>query len=90
MCLCTSYNLLLGCATYWEYCYAYFLYIICYAIFAILVELHSQYWINISLFGLVVTCIEAHIIVPSFSISHIFICIIKFFCCLLLLGKIFT
>ena len=40
--LCTSYNLILGCATSWEFCHAYFLYIICYTIFAILVELNSQ------------------------------------------------
>ena len=29
---CTSYNLLFGCATPWEYFHAHFLYIICYAI----------------------------------------------------------
>ena len=29
ICLCTSYDLLLGCATYWESCHAYLLYIIC-------------------------------------------------------------
>ena len=40
--LCTAYDLLLGCVTYWESCHAYFLYIICYAFFSILVDLHSQ------------------------------------------------
>ena len=42
VCLCTSYDLLLCCATSWESYHAYLLYIICYAIFAILVDLHSQ------------------------------------------------
>ena len=78
--LCTSYDLILGCATYWESCHAFFLYIICYSIFIIIVYLHSQKWINISLFQLVVTCIETHKFVPSFSISHIFISNIKLFC----------
>ena len=45
---------------------------------------------NVPLFELVVTYIETHIFVPSFSISHIFISVIKFFCCFLLLGKMFT
>ena len=42
------------------------------------------------MFGLVSTCIEAHIFVTSCSISHIFISIIQFFCFFLLLGQIFT
>ena len=75
---CTSYDLLLGCNKSWESCHAYFLYIICYTIVAILADLHSKKWINISLFELVVTCIETHIFVPSFSIYHVFISIIKF------------
>ena len=50
ICLCTSYVPLLGCATSWESWHAYFLYIICYPIVVILVELHSQNCINISLF----------------------------------------
>ena len=74
----------------WEDCNQYLLYMICYAIFIILVDLYSHKWIDISLFELVVTCIEKHIIVPSLSISNIFISIITFFCCLLLLSKIFT
>ena len=40
--LCTSYDPLLGCATYWELCHAYFLYIICRSVFFILLDLHSQ------------------------------------------------
>ena len=36
ICLCTSYDIILGCVTPWEYCHAYFLHINCYAIFAIL------------------------------------------------------
>ena len=90
ICLCTSYYLLHGCTTYRESCHEFLLFIVCYAIFAILVELNSQYWINIYLFGLVSTCIEENIFVPSCSISHLFISIIKFFCCFLLLGKLFT
>ena len=91
ICLCTSYDLILGCATSWEYCHAYLLYIICYASFAILVDLHSQKLINIYFIGLVVTFTETHIFVHSFSISHIFISTLKFFCfSLLLLGKLFT
>ena len=46
----TSYDLLLGWATSWESCRAYFLYIICYSIVVILIDLHSKKWINISLF----------------------------------------
>ena len=91
ICLCTSYDLLLGCATSWESCHAYLLYIICYSIVVILVDLHSKKWMNISLFELVVKCIEIHIFVPSFSTYHIFLSIIKFFSCFsLLLGQLFT
>ena len=71
-------------------CHTYFLYIIFYAIVAILFDLHSQNWIYISLFELVVTCIETHIFVTILSISHIFISVIKFFCCFLLLVKLFN
>ena len=42
------------------------------------------------LLKLVVTCIETHIFIPSFSISHIFISIVFFFWCLLLSGQLFT
>ena len=58
-----------------NYVNAYFLYIICCSIVAILFYLHSQRWINILLFELLVTRIEANIFVPSFSISHTFISI---------------
>ena len=34
---------------------------------------------KISLFGLVVTCIDIHMLVPNISISHIFISIIEFY-----------
>ena len=88
--LCNSYYILLGCNPYWEYCHTYFLYNICCYLVEILVYLYSQKWINISLFVLVVTCIEAHIFVPSFSIYHIFISTMKFFCCFLLLGQLFN
>ena len=47
-------------------------------------------WINISLFELLVKCIETHICVPSFLISHVFISILKFFCFLLLLWQLLT
>ena len=77
--LCTLYDLVPVCATYWEACHEYFLYIICCSIVAILVDLNSQQWIHTSLFELVMTCIKAHIFVYSFSISHIFIFIIKLF-----------
>ena len=75
---CTFYRLQLGCATSWELCHTYILYNICYSIVVVLVVLHLQKWINILLFELIVTCIETHIFVPCFSISHIFISIIKF------------
>ena len=42
ICLCTSCDMLLSCATYWESFHAYFLYIILYENLVILVELHSQ------------------------------------------------
>ena len=90
ICLCTSYKPLLGCAKSWESCCAYFLCMIFYSIVVILVDLNSQEWINILLFELVVTWIEANIFVPSGSISHIFISIIKLFCCFLLLGQLLT
>ena len=80
-----------GCTPSWEFCHAYFLYIMYCSIVVILVYLHSKNWINISLFELVVTCIETHIFVPSFLISHTFISVIIFFCCFsLLLEQIFT
>ena len=53
-----------------------------YAIFAILIDLIFKKW--------VFTCIETHIFVASFSIYHVFISIIKFLYCFLLLGKLFT
>ena len=90
ICWCSSYNVILGCTTSWEYCHAYVLYILCYPIFFVLVDLHSQKCIDISLFELVVTCIETHIFVPSLSISRVFISIIKNLCFLLLLGKLFA
>ena len=70
ICLCTLYKMLLGCATSWEQCHAYLLYIVCYSIAVILFDLHSKKWINTLLFELVVTCIETNIFVTSFSISH--------------------
>ena len=76
--LFTSYYSLLGCITYWKSCHANFLYNICFSIFIIHTDLHSQNWINIWLFELVVTCIETHIVVPNCSISHLFISIIHF------------
>ena len=76
--MCTSYNWILGCATYWASCNKYFLYIIGYYVVVTLVELNSQKWIDISLFELVVKHMEAHIFIPSLSTSHIFISIIKF------------
>ena len=88
---CTSYYRLLGCSTYWEQCHKYFLCIICYSIVFILVDLHSQNWINTPLFELIVTCIETHIFVTNFSISHILISIIKLlYCFTLIFGQIFT
>ena len=72
----TSYDLLIGYTLSWEYFHTYFLYMVCYSIVAILVDIHSQKWINISLFGLVSKFIETHISVPSFSIHHLLIFII--------------
>ena len=63
---------------------------IIYAIFTILIDFHSQKWINIYLFGLVVTSVKTHILVPRFSIYHIFPYIIKFLCCLLILFQLFA
>ena len=78
ICVCT--NLVVN-VIYMESCHAYLLYMICYAIVAILVDMHPQKWMNISLFELLVTCIETHIFVPSLSICHIFISIIKVLFC---------
>ena len=44
--LCTSYHMLVGCAKYWAFCHAYLLYTIGHSIVVILVDLHSQKWIN--------------------------------------------
>ena len=52
ICLCTSYDPLLGYAISWESYHAYFLYIICHSIVAIHVDLHSEKWINTFLFVL--------------------------------------
>ena len=90
VCWCTSCDLILGCTLSWESYHAYFLYMICYAIVAILIDLNSQKCINVSLFELVVTCIETDISVSSFSISLGFISIIKWLCCFLILGKLFN
>ena len=90
ICLCTSYDPLLGCAISWESCHAYFLYIICHSIAFILIDRHSQKWISTFLFELFFTWIKTHIFVPTFSISHICISIINIFCCFLILGHIFT
>ena len=89
ICWCTSYYLLLVVTPSWESCHAYFLYIIFYSVVAILVDLFSQKRINIPLFELVVTCIETHILVTNFSISHKFPSVIICFFCFLLLGHIF-
>ena len=78
ICWCNSYNLILGCTPSGEGYNTYFLYMIYYAIVAVFTELHSQKWIRISLFELVVTCIETHIFVISFSISHVYISIVNF------------
>ena len=75
---CNSYYLLLGCAPSWEAFHAYFLCIICYFIVSILIDLNSQNWIHIYLFELFFTFIKTHILVPNFSISHIFPSIIVF------------
>ena len=61
-------------ALYWECCYKYVLV----KNVVILVDLHSQKWINTLLFELVVTCINTHIFAPIISTSHIFISIIMF------------
>ena len=71
-------------------CHAYSLFIIGYSVVVILVDLNSQKLIDISLFELVFIFIEAHIFVPSCSISYIFISIIKFFCFSSLLGQLFN
>ena len=65
---------------------------ICYAIFAIRIDLQSKKWINTTLFELVVTCIEIEtpIFVPSFSIFHVFISIIILFHFFKLLVQLFT
>ena len=61
ICSCNSYNLLLGCSISWELCRAYFLCSICCFVFLVRIDLHSQKWINISLFELGFTCIKTHI-----------------------------
>ena len=88
--LCTSYDMILGCATSWASYHAYLLYIIGYFIsLSSLICMHNS--------GLTYRCLnymshalKTHIFVPCLSISHIFISIIKFFRCLLLLGQIFN
>ena len=83
----------LSCTPYWEACHIHFLYIIIYVIMSpsFLICINSTvltplfkipYWVD--------TCIETYILFPYFSIFWLFISIVKFFCCLLLLGNIFT
>ena len=67
---CYSYDMLLCCNPYWENCYAYF-------------GRHPhgpafKNWITVSLFELIVTCIEIYVFFTSFSISHVFIYIVIF------------
>ena len=50
ICLFNSYNLLIGYTISWESCRTYLLYLICYENFDILIDLHLQNWLNISLF----------------------------------------
>ena len=52
ICWCTAYNMILGCNKYWEACNAYFLYMSCYYIVAIFIDMNLQKWIDISLFEL--------------------------------------
>ena len=42
ICLCTSYDMLLGCTKYWESCHAYLLHIIRCSIASTIVDLNSQ------------------------------------------------
>ena len=88
ICWCNSYNILLAWTTYWEAFNSYFLYILFNATIKIFIILHSQKWINIYLFEWFITCIEAHIFAPSLLIYHVFISIVKFFYCILLIGQI--
>ena len=90
ICLSTSYNLLLGCATSWESCLVYFLYNICHCIIVILVDLHSLKYIKTLLFELVFVYIKTHIFVPALSIFHLFISIRKFFCSFVIFYQLFT
>ena len=87
---CILYYMLLVCTPYLKAFNSHLMYMICYIIVAILIDLHPKKWINTYLFELVVTCIETHILVPNFSIFHRFISIIIFFCSFLLLGHIFA
>ena len=87
---CTWYDLILASNPYWELFHKYVLYITCYAIFTNIIDLHSQNFINISLFELVFTRTKTHIFVLGFSIAYVFLSIIKYLCCLFLLGKICT
>ena len=83
---CTSYDMILGFTPSWEDCHSYFLHMVFIANVSILIYMHSQKCIKFSLFELVVTCIGTRIFVPSLSISHIFISILKFFMLFITLG----
>ena len=67
ICLCTSYNLILGCATYCESNHAYFLYIICYAVFcqSLLTYTHNS--------GLTYLCLNWF----SYALKHIYLFLIS-------------
>ena len=50
-----------------------------------------DYWnLFFWIYHLFVTCIEKNMLVPNFSIYHIFISILKFFCCFVLLMDLWT
>ena len=85
---CTSYGMFLGCTPYWESCRAYSVYIIFMPLLPSSLTCIQKIGSNISLFELVVTCIETHVLVANFSTSHIFLSIINKLCCFLILGQL--
>ena len=86
------YDLLLGCTTSWKYCRIYFLYMI-YSTIVSPYQLAFIHYIWLApifkFYHLVIASIETHWFVPNSSIYHIF-CSPLFFCCLIILGKLYT
>ena len=86
ICLCTLHYLLLGSNSSWVSLSCIFTDLLCHCYHNFWTSFTIWDWhLFLIIYHLVVTCIERHIFVPNLSMSCIFISILKFFCCFLIL-----